>query len=187
MLYPATSDCIFGWTFLSLTARCGVVPYIEAKASRDCLVQKLEGEMWPLLLDAVQASNSTHYPPEYYLVPNPDSVACLLSIGADPNFKITETRQHRALRGHEDLAKTVWGVAMWCMWSSFQPNFKLESPWLEIATSMIQHGADLKKGTIHAAIKPGEFDNKFEAFYNGLSGIRRQWRTQGRSSWLPWV
>jgi hypothetical protein len=77
---------------MSLACMHGVVPYVRARAEWGGFIQrsKLEGDHWPLLLDAL--SND---------VPEPRMVECLLDLGADPNFKLSKV-----------TSQTPWIVAL---------------------------------------------------------------------------
>jgi hypothetical protein len=79
-------------SFISLACVHGVVPYVRARAEWGGLIQrsKLDGDHWPLLLDAL--SND---------VPEPRMVECLLGMGADPNFKVSKVN-----------SQTPWIVAV---------------------------------------------------------------------------
>lgn len=93
---PIASNTIDGY-FLSLAVKYRAIPYVRSKASRGALVPRRLNEnitqdygknCWPLLLDAL--SN---------MVPDPEMVALLLDLGADPNYE-------------KDLMKPPWQVAL---------------------------------------------------------------------------
>lgn len=79
-------------SFLSLACVHGVVSYVRARAEWGGLIQRsqLDGQCWPLLLDAL-ANN----------LPEPRMVECLLDIGADPNFKVSKVE-----------SQTPWIIAL---------------------------------------------------------------------------
>ena len=91
----------FGGHFLSLNVRYGVIPYVEARATPRCFIQKayvsdgldlsdglqpesfqyVTTQLYPLLLHAFSYDINSFYS-DSVSVPNPDMVACLLRKGA---------------------------------------------------------------------------------------------------------
>ena len=145
-LWPDAHEIPFGGHFLSLNVRYGVIPYVEARATRRCLIQKVylsddfdlrygpepqtfqspKTWLYPLLLDAVSDSStwaSTHFDS----VPNPDMVACLLRKGA--NFDWT---YHSNRSGHHPWRHLLRGI-LTC-WGDEENLMK----WMKIAELALQ-------------------------------------------------
>ncbi|KAL8822625.1 MAG: hypothetical protein Q9191_006642 [Dirinaria sp. TL-2023a] len=206
-IFPLRSKNILNWqkrafvyTFESLVTRYGIVEYLEEKANSGCLCSSQSGDFepikWPLLLDAVEIvsrSSQTRFPD---VVPNLDTIRCLLRKGADPNYRIPGFDPN-----YGDLGSTIWLMAIYSILENFNGN-KIMSPWDEVAALMIKHGAKVDK-KLRVWIKfyndlPGmrpHTDAQREVFYQQLLKIQRDTRpdepfhlssTNSRKSLLPW-
>ena len=131
-------NSVFGACFLSLVVRYGITEYIETKANQACLVQHFRTGIWPLLLDAIYMDPSGTVGP-LDAVPRLDMIDCLLKKGADPNYPI------HAISATQP---SVWLQTLKYILER-NPDEKLRSPWLEIAETMIQHGAKVDMNMVY--------------------------------------
>ena len=134
-------------------------------------------------------------------VPHPDTIACLLKMGADPNFSIP----------HRDISKTassVWLQTWSYMNIYYQSN--LHPSWVTIGKLMIQHGAEINHRALFPPIEDGaEIDHtdllhpiggdaitrvlpelrvpesRFSELVKQL-GVKKPPKTRSWSSWMPW-
>jgi hypothetical protein len=123
-------DVTFGETFLSLAVIHGVTSYVKARAKVACLVQKPchggRSMIWPLLMDAVYAQS-------YQL----NMVRCLLSLGADPNYRVPppyvgeESPWYSLLRDIEDSI------------SGLIKSYSLSKDLQLTVEAMVMHGASV--------------------------------------------
>ncbi len=137
----------FGGHFLSLAVCYGIIPYIQAKANKGCLVQKfyvneiisfsanmnlrLSGStIHPLLMDSICLLHTLPRNSRYGDVHHNSvsTVKCLLSKGADPNAKSGSFRN------------TVWENFKFVYVAECNSKEWLEES-IQISVLMIQHGA----------------------------------------------
>ena len=120
-------------SFLSLAVRYDIVPYVIARAGWGGLVRRLgpekSEERFPLLLDALSGD-----------VPEPEMVKCLLDLGADPNYKMSNVN-----------SQTPWLVALtkvtllYTLQNSLGDSteyFVAENKWKQTLKLMFSRGAD---------------------------------------------
>lgn len=136
----STKQPVFGATFLSLVVRYRIVEYIEAKANQLCLVQHFETGLWPLLLDAVYSfPYGTNGMGPSNAVPHLAMINCFLKKGADPNYPTHD------IQGVHD---SIWLQMLRYILDSYD-GIELKSPWLEIAETMIRHGAKIEMNMLY--------------------------------------
>lgn len=126
-------DCTFGFNFLSLAVRYGIVDFVEAKANSGCLVQNFSNTLWPLLLDAIDVNMPTEY---HDKVPHLDMITCLLRKGADPNLIIPINRT--------SMTMSVWDYTLGHILRNFDGKC-IKSPWDAVAREMIGNKAKVYK------------------------------------------
>lgn len=179
----------FGANYLSLIVRYGIVDYVEARANRGCLVQHFRSGIWPLLIDAlnVDLRDAIGFADT---VPNIEMIACLLKKGADPNY---------SLFGIDGMTQpSIWLQTVRYILGDFD-GLTLKSPWEEIATLMIRHGAKADNDMVHMIIDdkrklanvqklitPDPFPYWREVtLFNKFANMQRR-TAPGWSSWYPW-
>ena len=169
-----TEQTVFGATFLSLVVRYGIVEYIEAKANQACLVQHFHNGVWPLLLDAVYVDSKSRIGPPN-AVPHLDIINCLLKKGADLNYPI------HGIKGVNQ--SSIWLQTLHHMREKYD-YVELKSPWLEIAETMIRHGARVDMNHWRHLIWNSSTRGRKEASLLNYLYIVKQ---RVSRSWFPWI
>ena len=177
----------FGGHFLSLNVRFGVIPYVEARVTPRCLIQKtyvsdgldlsdglqpdsfqyVTTQLYPLLLDAISRNVNRDYlisVPSMESVPNPDMVACLLRKGVSFDWAC----QSNQLNYHP------WRHLLWSIlncWDDEENSMK----WMKIAKMALQNGSPVPSESFVARLLPKDVLNapdKLRAILVKLEALR---------------
>lgn len=189
-LWSGCREIPFGGHFLSLNVRYGVIPYVEARATPRCFIQKayvsdgldlsdglqpdsfefVKTQLYPLLLDAISYHINSVYP-DSDSVPNLDMVACLLRKGASFDWPYQSTQLNHHPWRH--LLRSILNC-----WDDEENLMK----WMKIAKLALQNSSLIPSESSVALLLPDDVLNtpdKLRALLVKLEAI------QGQSSPLP--